>query len=111
MNDFADSDPQFWLDDSRVLVVRSLKAQTPRARGMVAQARNILSAALFGLSVIGLTSLSVSSSDHIVHSSQVANERADNGLSRRYWAGLARALEQAPAVAAYDDSDEPAPLL
>ena len=89
MNDFADVDPQFWFDDSQVLIVR---AQQParknrRSRGPFMAARDLMSVAVFGLAVAGLSTLSASTSDHDVRSFQVANERAPKGLSRRYCEG------------------------
>lgn len=112
MTDFADADPQSWLDDSRVLVVRvKARNKTARMRGVASEARQLLSSMLLGVSVIALGSFTVSSSGHIVRSNQVANTRSDDGVSNRYWSGLARALDQAPEVQDHEESVEVAPLL
>lgn len=112
MNDFADVDPQFWFDDSQVLIVRAQQpTRTLQSSGLLSAARKLMSAAVFGLAVVGLTSLSASTSDHVVRSFQVANERAPNGLSRRYWQGLTQALDRAPEVEDFEETDEPEPFL
>jgi len=112
MNEFADANPQSWLDESHVLLVRPTPAMNVgRVRGLASEVRSLLSTALFGLSVAGLMSFSASMSNQTVRSAQVMNEHADNGLTRRYWAGLASALDQAPEMAIYEESDEVAPLL
>jgi hypothetical protein len=111
VNEFADSNPSAWLDETQVLVVRARARATAKVRGLTTEARGMLSSALFGLAVAGLTALSVSSSDHIVRAYEVTNSTSANGLSRRHWEGLAHALARAPDVAEHEEPDEVAPLL
>lgn len=112
MTDFIDVEPRLWLDESHVLVMRAPRERKARSRGRASDARNLISSMLFGLAVHAIVSpWTAAYSDPIVRSDRVTNERAENGLSRKYWEGLAHVLSRAPSVAEYDDAGETAPLL
>lgn len=112
MNEFADATPLAWFDDTRVLVTRApVERRQKNASGLMSQVRGVLSSVVLGLAVVGLTSQTVSSSDDIVRATHIANDRAENGLSRSYWQGLAHALSRAPSYVESDDVEDAAPLL
>jgi hypothetical protein len=112
VTDFADAEPRLWLDETKVLLVRAPRERAKPGHSLASDARNCLSSVLVGLAAHAIVfPWATAYSDPIVHSVGVINEASRNGLSRRYWEGLAHALNCAPSVLEHDDGDETAPLL